>query len=318
MTRRTAEQEIAAQKVKADLAAQKASVKAAAYADTATEVLAALTEAERGELTDSGEVSRYVRATNGSKADALRRLRETFAWRRKERPESLACRACVQDPQAHYMHVVGHDSLGRPIIYSCLTPVKNRSTAENRTHMIVTFEQAIRLMPKGVEQWVWVSDFAGFGMSDVDPGMARTFLHVSAEYYPERLGHFVVLDAPSVFNVLYKIVKPWVDPATTAKITFVGVHPAAQMRSAFKRLSFSDELIDWLSDEIEENRNRKIVKSKVYSYTQLQHIAATPGEFVPGSGSGSLAGGHNIYGTRDFMDRLRGNPAALKPAAPAL
>lgn len=123
MTRRTAEQEIAAQKVKADLAAQKASVKAAAYADTATEVLAALTEAERGELTDSGEVSRYVRATNGSKADALRRLRETFAWRRKERPESLACRACVQDPQAHYMHVVRRS---RHSLLSCVPRTTSR------------------------------------------------------------------------------------------------------------------------------------------------------------------------------------------------
>ncbi len=41
--------------------------------------------------------------------------------------------------------------------------------------------------------------------ADVDPAMARVFLNVSAEYYPERLGHFVVLDAPSVFNMLFKV-----------------------------------------------------------------------------------------------------------------
>lgn len=43
------------------------------------------------------------------------------------------------------------------------------------------------MMPEGVSQWVWASDFHGFGYRDLDPRMARIFLHVSAEHYPERL-----------------------------------------------------------------------------------------------------------------------------------
>jgi CRAL/TRIO domain len=43
------------------------------------------------------------------------------------------------------------------------------------------------MMPEGVSQWVWASDFHGFGYKDLDPRMARIFLHVSAEHYPERL-----------------------------------------------------------------------------------------------------------------------------------
>ncbi len=80
--------------------------KAAAYAETEAEVLAALSDAEAAQLTDRNEVARYVRATGGSKADALRRLRDTFAWRCRERPETLSCTACAQDPQSHFMHVV--------------------------------------------------------------------------------------------------------------------------------------------------------------------------------------------------------------------
>jgi CRAL/TRIO domain len=115
---------------------------------------------------------------------------------------------------------VGHDDLGRPVIYSCLRNASNRSTEDNRLHMLATFEQvigrlcdccatmikrmrqhrfcriptdsgasvqAIRMMPEGVSQWVWASDFHGFGYKDLDPRMARIFLHVSAEHYPERL-----------------------------------------------------------------------------------------------------------------------------------
>ena len=36
---------------------------------------------------------------------------------------------------------VGHDELGRPIIYSCLRNASNRSTEDNRRHMLATFEQ---------------------------------------------------------------------------------------------------------------------------------------------------------------------------------
>lgn len=61
--------------------------------------------------------------------------------------------------------------------------------------------------------------------TDVDPAMARVFLNVSAEYYPERLGHFVVLDAPSVFNMLFKVPIPL--PSAAVAHRFV---PLASMR----------------------------------------------------------------------------------------
>jgi len=40
-------------------------------------------------------------------------------------------------------------------------------------------------MPPGVQQWVWVCDFHGFGMADINPKLAKAFLDISAEHYPE-------------------------------------------------------------------------------------------------------------------------------------
>lgn len=280
----------------------------AASESIVAELASELTEAERDQLYDSKEIARYVRATNGVKEDALKRLKDTFEWRRLERPQTVSCTYCEADPRSHYMHVVGHDSERRPVIYSCLAPISDRNTAHSRTHMIATFEQAIRLMPKGVEQWVWVADFAGFGVSDVDTSLARVFLNVSAEYYPERLGHFIVLDAPSVFNILYKMVKPWIDPVTTAKITFVGT---AESAALFKQLSFPEPLIDWLQEEIRENRKKSVVRSKVYSYAALEQLANCAGNEIVET----KAPGHSPYGPPQFMERLRANPAVLRPAA---
>ena len=63
-------------------------------------------------------------------------------------------------------------------------------------HMTIVAMQCIQAMPEGVGQWVWVSDFKGFGMSDCDPRLAKVFLDLSAAHYPERLGLFLVIDAP--------------------------------------------------------------------------------------------------------------------------
>lgn len=70
----------------------------------------------------------------------------------------------------HPQHVVGHDLADRPVIYSCLELASNRNIEDNRRHMISTFEQAIRLMPDGVESWAWVLDFQGEGLWGTEVG----------------------------------------------------------------------------------------------------------------------------------------------------
>ena len=74
-------------------------------------------------------------------AQAIRRLQETLDWRRDIDVESITCSACLADPRSHYMHPVGFDCLGRPVIYSCLQLAANRSVEDNRRHMIACFEQ---------------------------------------------------------------------------------------------------------------------------------------------------------------------------------
>lgn len=57
------------------------------------------------------------------------------------------------------MHVVGHDKLQRPMIYSCFALAPNKNFQDNTEHMIECFETAVRLMPPGVDAWVWMIDY---------------------------------------------------------------------------------------------------------------------------------------------------------------
>ena len=72
---------------------------------------------------------------------AVKRLQETLTWRATNDVERLSCSACTTDPRSHYMHPVGFDRYGRPVLYSCLQLAANRSVEDNRRHMVATFEQ---------------------------------------------------------------------------------------------------------------------------------------------------------------------------------
>lgn len=84
-----------------------------------------------------------------SPLQALKRLRSTMHWRKAEQADSMMCSTCLKQDGSHYMHVVGHDWLRRPVLYSCLAMPKCRSIEENRRHMIATFEQ-VRCMACGM------------------------------------------------------------------------------------------------------------------------------------------------------------------------
>ena len=42
-------------------------------------------------------------------------------------------------------------------------------------------------------------------------------------YYPERLGSLYIVNYPFVINMLWKMVKPWLDARTAEKIQFLDV-----------------------------------------------------------------------------------------------
>jgi hypothetical protein len=48
-----------------------------------------------------------------------------------------------------------------PRLPACVYVPTQQDFQDNYNHMIQTFEMAVRCMPPGVEQWVWMCDFHG-------------------------------------------------------------------------------------------------------------------------------------------------------------
>uniref|UniRef100_A0A7S3VTL3 CRAL-TRIO domain-containing protein n=1 Tax=Dunaliella tertiolecta TaxID=3047 RepID=A0A7S3VTL3_DUNTE len=290
--------------------------RATACMDVTTEeiqkVRAQLDPLEPGqEAPDDSMICRFIRATGKNLPQSVQRLNVTLKWRAKVEPESVVCMACAAKAKSHYMHLCGYDSFNRPVIYSCLANATNKVYLDNYHHMIQTFEMAIKCMPPGVEQWVWVCDFHGFGMADINPKLAKAFLEISAEHYPERLGLFIVAGAPALFGVLWKAISSFVDPKTHQKIRFLPcdfTEKKSKMRKEMLQ-HFSDSLTNWVETEMLQNREKGQAAKKTYDMTSMYKLAQD-GKLQP-------EGKHDLRGHESLLSALAANPALMEPQGTA-
>lgn len=95
-------------------------------------------------------------------------------------------------------------------------------------HMVVVSEEAVRKMDSehtGVDKAVWLVDFQGkdYGLGQARDG-AKTAIGVIGIFqnnYPEALGRAFFIDAPGIFQMLWRLVVPFIDPVTKRKFVFI-------------------------------------------------------------------------------------------------
>lgn len=70
-------------------------------------------------------------------------------------------------------------------------------------------------------QWVIVMDMLGYSSKNSPPlAVSMETMRIFQSHFPERAKRIVVLDAPSAFNVLWRVISPLIDPVTRAKFLF--------------------------------------------------------------------------------------------------
>ena len=235
-------------------------------AEAVARLRSSLGEEANAALSDR-DCRRFLRSEKGHVKRALARQAKNWAWRDsffRGRPPSLHyCRTCERDPRSHYMHLVGRDLQGCPVIYSSYRHARGAMNAEeNVEHMVECFETAVDLMEeerpggRGVEQWVWVADFVGFGLKHTSPGTAIAANDLFSLHYPERLKAFIGIQAPGIFSVLWSAIAWTLDPVTAKKISFCQSQRPHRLKEQIMDKGIGDELAAWLVDEVMDNRKR--------------------------------------------------------------
>ena len=74
---------------------------------------------------------------------------------------------------------------------------------------------------------VFIIDVGRFGLKNFDLAGAKTLFGMMAQHYVERLSAVYLHNAGSLLMQLFRLVAPFIDPATRAKIVFLPSDPAA-------------------------------------------------------------------------------------------
>lgn len=170
---------------------------------------------------------RYLRAREWDLAKATKMLEETVAWRKDFGVASL-----VEDkfPTLELECATGKTYVSPGVDRAGRTTVIMRSRHEN-THdhdgnvanLVYHLERAVKKTTAGPEEkWNLMIDFEGYSLRNAPPmKTSKATLKAVQDYYPERLHKAYLVDAPWIFNAFFKLISPFIDPVTKAKIVFV-------------------------------------------------------------------------------------------------
>ena len=78
--------------------------------------------------------------------------------------------------------------------------------------------------------------------------VTRQPLDIFTRMYPERLHRAIIVDAPGAFQVVWKLISPFIDPVTAAKITFMNGRDTAEFKAAIDAEISCDQLEGVRSD----------------------------------------------------------------------
>ncbi|KAH8117999.1 CRAL/TRIO domain-containing protein [Phellopilus nigrolimitatus] len=183
---------------------------------------------EKGELMDEEKmwlsddcILRYLRASKWDASNAKQRLEDTLKWRREYGFYDGTLSPEHVEPEAVTGKEVlfGFDTKGRPGFYMIPSRQNTTETPRQLQYAVWMMERCIDLMGPGVESLDLLINFADRGKNP-SLSTARTMLHIIQAHYPERLGLALIINVPMLVNAFFKLIMPFVDPVTRAKVKF--------------------------------------------------------------------------------------------------
>ncbi|KQK22842.2 hypothetical protein BRADI_1g69690v3 [Brachypodium distachyon] len=119
-------------------------------------------------------------------------------------------------------YVAGHDDESRPVVVFKIKQddyPKYHPQKSFVRFLVFTLEVAVASMNRFVDQFVLLFDASFFRSASAFLNLLMGTLKIVADYYPGRLHRAFVIDPPSLFSVMWKGVRPFVElAAATAAV----------------------------------------------------------------------------------------------------
>ncbi|CAF0990949.1 unnamed protein product [Didymodactylos carnosus] len=179
-------------------------------------------------------VLRYLRARKWNVSNALVMLFASLRWRVREmRVDQILERGelgYLQDGNEEFMEqcrshksvIAGRDNFGRPYVIGRprFHYPKNQAPNIMNEYILLILETTNLLLGETEDQGSILFDMTGFGLSNMDYASVKFMIACLEAHYPEVLGTLLIHNAPWIFQGIWKIINPWIDPVVARKIQF--------------------------------------------------------------------------------------------------
>ncbi len=173
-------------------------------------------------------VLRFLRARKWEVKRARQMLVKAIVWR-----HDFGVQKIMADPEnviglklmsLGQSHLRGYSLGGSPIAFSDgsmripgVFPFDNE-----QKNLIFMLETSRRLLkPELSEMGFIVFDFSNWTTKNQDLQFPKFLISTLEAYYPESLSQILIVEAPTAFQLFWKIIRPWLDEIVRGKIAFV-------------------------------------------------------------------------------------------------
>lgn len=127
---------------------------------------------------------------------------------------------------AEKVFLQGCDQGGRPvlIVLGARHVIRQRDLAETKRLITYALEAAISIADTSrnpLGQILCLFDLSGIGLGNMDAKALQAVFEVLQSHFPESLSELWFINTPMLFYGLWKVVAPFIQPATKEKITFL-------------------------------------------------------------------------------------------------
>ncbi|KAI8609743.1 CRAL-TRIO domain-containing protein [Chytriomyces sp. MP71] len=174
------------------------------------------------EWADAECVVRYLRAAKFDGTKAAEMISKTLQWRRDYRPTEISFDEVEPEAENGKAYFQGFDRKGRPVFVLNSGITYSKEPERYLRFIIFNLERGTALCPKGVSQVCAIANVDGVTMFNQNP-TSDTFrvAEIFQNHYPERLGWICIMNPQWYIWVLSKVILPFIDPVTKAKVNFM-------------------------------------------------------------------------------------------------
>mmetsp|Transcript_14346 Transcript_14346/g.21260 ORF Transcript_14346/g.21260 Transcript_14346/m.21260 type:complete len:785 (+) Transcript_14346:256-2610(+) len=178
---------------------------------------------------------RFLIAEKGDLKKAIARWQHTLLWRKEMNLDSILLKSHGHFNliKKYYKHFFHYPDKKRNMVYYEMPGKSNmeqlKAEGVDRENLLWHYCYCMeylweKLQPKETDRLTIVIDCEGIGIKDLRGEMVE-FLKITVStlstHYPQRSYKIIVLNSPSVSNIIFKLFKPLLNESTRSKINFV-------------------------------------------------------------------------------------------------